>query len=352
MSENFNPLMDFARKFECSVKLPSNGCWYNDDIAFNAIGEVNIKPMLPLDEMMIVNPETLISGDAIIKTIESCCPDVKNPSQLYYPDVNVLLLGIKKASYGDEFKQSAICPNCWNKKEVVEEKEFIKLLKEEQEKKKNSGLIEEITPDEYDFLQKKASDNTKHVIKEMEETNEICLEPQEHVYSIDRILGNMTFLPKNPFVEIDSGLKIYVSPYKCIDKIKISVKTIKNQKLYQNIMDTDDGLKDGDEQKIKILLDKVNNFCNEVSDDTIDLITNSVIKIVLPDETFVDNKEYIKEFLSNVSSKTIKMISEKIDELNRCGLQDTLPMECRCCGHKWDDVFHGFNQSDFFGLGS
>jgi hypothetical protein len=27
-------------------------------------------------------------------------------------------------------------------------------------------------------------------------------------------------------------------------------------------------------------------------------------------------------------------------------------MECGCCGHKWDEPFYGFNQSDFFGIGS
>ena len=76
---NVNPLMDFARKTECSVKLPSQGLWYDDDaITFNAIGEVDIMPMLPNDEMKVVNPETLISGDSIISLIRSCCPGIKN----------------------------------------------------------------------------------------------------------------------------------------------------------------------------------------------------------------------------------------------------------------------------------
>ena len=118
---NVNPLMDFARKTECSVKLPSQGLWYDEDaIEFNAIGEVDIMPMLPNDEMKIVNPETLISGDAIISVIKSCCPGIKKPEELYYPDVNVLLLGIKKATYGDELIQNSVCPKCWEKKVGVE----------------------------------------------------------------------------------------------------------------------------------------------------------------------------------------------------------------------------------------
>lgn len=352
MLENHNPLMDFARKIECSVKLPTNGCWYDDDITFNSIGEVNIKPMLPVDEMMVVNPETLISGDAIIKVIESCCPDINGAKKLYYPDVNVLLLGIKKASYGDELKQSATCPKCYNVKTKLEENELIQLLKDKQDHKEQSGQDDYITAEEYTSLEEKAKEKIAPIIKEMEDNKKICLTPQEYTYSIDSIMSNMTFLPKDPYIELENGLKIYVSPYKCIDKIKISVKTIKNKNLYKSIITTNDGLEDGDEAKIKLLLDRVGNFYNEVSNDTIELLTNSIIKIKLPDGTFVENKEYIGQFLKNVTGKVIKQISDEVDKLNKCGIQDTLPMECGCCGHKWDEPFYGFNQSDFFGIGS
>ena len=109
MTQDFNPLMDFARKIECSVKIPTNGNWYNDDVLeFNAINEVDIQPMLPVDELNIVNPELLISGKALLDVIKSCCPSVKKVEELFYPDVNSLLLGIKKATYGKEHTQEYI----------------------------------------------------------------------------------------------------------------------------------------------------------------------------------------------------------------------------------------------------
>ncbi len=174
MTQNFNPLMDFARKVECSVKLPSNGGWYDDDVVtFNAINEIDIKPMLPNDEMAIVNPETLISGDTIIQIIKSCCPSVHKPEELYYPDVNTILLGIKKATYGDELSQQYICPLCWSKKNDVVMKEFIRLVKE-----KYGDEEVELSKEETTEFEKLADENTKGLITEMERRNEICITPQ------------------------------------------------------------------------------------------------------------------------------------------------------------------------------
>lgn len=160
-----NPLMDFARKVECSVKIPSQGLMYDEDmIEFNAIGEVDIMPMLPNDELSIVNPESLISGDAIIGLIKSCCPSIKRPEELYYPDVNSLLLGIRKATYGSELIQSGVCPECWKKKIDIEEKELERIAKER-------GLNpEDVSEEEGKELYEEAKKNVETIITQKEKT--------------------------------------------------------------------------------------------------------------------------------------------------------------------------------------
>ena len=221
-----NPLMDFARKVECSVKIPSQGLLYDEDtIEFNAIGEVDIMPMLPNDELSIVNPESLISGDAIIGLIKSCCPGVKRPEDLYYPDVNVILLGIRKATYGDELIQTGVCPECWKKKLEIEEKEMDRISKE---KKFNP---EDLTEDEAKELYNEASKNVAEKISEMEKNNEIHITPVEFKYNIDDILSKITLIPKETFIETKDGLKIYLTPYKCKDKILFSQRSINEQKV-------------------------------------------------------------------------------------------------------------------------
>ena len=93
-----NPLMQFARRPELSVKLPSNGNWYEEGfIDYTMSGEVEVYPMLPKDELALMNPDGLLSGQSNVSLIKSCVPAVKNPEKLLYPDLNVLLLAILKA---------------------------------------------------------------------------------------------------------------------------------------------------------------------------------------------------------------------------------------------------------------
>lgn len=348
---NVNPLMDFARKTECSVKLPSQGLWYDDDaIEFNAIGEVDIMPMLPNDEMKIVNPESLISGDAIIGIIKSCCPSIKRPEELYYPDVNVLLLGIRKATYGDEISQQYICPMCWSKKSDIEIAEYERLIKEKS--------LEKAVLDRYDaeIIKKEAEKVSTPIIADLEKKEKILITPQEIKLSIDAILARMSNLPANPYIQAKNGLKIYVSPYKCADKIKFTAQQIKYQKItkFYEKEGKDIELTD-DKQLTSEYLDKIDKMLDmyaDVSSSLVDIIAMSIRKIELPNGEIVDNKQFIYEYIKNCEVELVNQLKDKIDELNTCGVQQTIPCECPCCGHKWDEKFYGFNQSDFFGIGS
>ena len=195
MQVKTNPLMDFARKVECSVKLPSQGIWYDEDvIEFNQIGEVDVKPMLPNDEMAMANPETLISGESILKIITSCCEGVKKPEELYYPDVNALLLAIRKATYGDTIEQEYICPQCWSKKTDIENAEYLRLTKE-----KYSG--KELTEEDGKEIKEEANKITRPIIAQMEKEGKLLITPQKIIVNIDNMLNSMTLMPENSIHE-------------------------------------------------------------------------------------------------------------------------------------------------------
>ena len=348
---NVNPLMDYARKTECSVKIPSQGLWYDDDnIEFNAIGEVNIMPMLPNDEIIIVNPESLISGDAIISLIKSCCPGIKRPEELYYPDVNTLLLGIRKATYGDELEQEYICPMCWSKKNDIETKEAARLIKE------RGADGHTLTVEEGKEIRKEAENNVASKITQMEKNNEILITPQTIKLNIDDVLNAITFLPTKPFVESKNGLKIYIAPYKCIDKIKFTTQQIKYQKITRFYENENNITNITDESQLTPeLLEKINKIGSMYTDlagTALDIIAASILKIELPNGEIVDNKNYIYEYIKNCDVDLINKLREKIEELNQCGIRQTIPCKCECCGHEWEEKFYGFNQSDFFGISS
>ena len=82
------------------------------------------------------------------------------------------------------------------------------------------------------------------------------------------------------------------------------------------------------------------------------LITSCISKIKLPDDTFVSDSQMIYEYVSNTKTSLIMKLHQKIKEMNDVGLPTTLSYRCSCCGHEWEDKFYGYNQVDFFGIGS
>ncbi len=112
MSEE-NVLKQFMRTEKIFVKIPSDGKFYDEDVAtFTSNNEIGVMPMTATDELALTNPDALLNGEGIKKVIESCCPLVKNAKKLFSPDVDILLLGIRHASYGDEMKFQVNCPEC------------------------------------------------------------------------------------------------------------------------------------------------------------------------------------------------------------------------------------------------
>ena len=340
MSENINPLLDFARVVECSVKLPSNGSWYDDDnITFNSIGEVDIKAMLPRDELLMSNPETLISGETIIQVIRSCCPGIKRPEDLYYPDVNSLLLGIHKATYGDTIKVSGICPKCSGKRLD----DYSKLLNE----KMNNNDDEK----KYDAISDECIKEITEKYSELEKENKVNLSYQEHTYNIDHLLSQMTFLPSEKIYESGNGLKIYLTPYMCKDKTLFMLKNNHTKKVLEkmrtkmfDVMNKEDGYIEN--------VDELNKSYVDLSNETTELIASGIKKIEISNGMVVTNKEHIREFIMNTSVDVIKDLNNIIEELTSTGVQKTVPMKCSCCEHEWNELFHKYNPSDFFGISS
>lgn len=107
-----NPLLNhYRRSSSISLQLPSGG-FYGGDIDFNMNKEVEIFPLSAKNEIYINNPEHLLSGEACSYSISECCPNVKDIANLPYMDMEVICLGIKKASYGGELKMPYRCPHC------------------------------------------------------------------------------------------------------------------------------------------------------------------------------------------------------------------------------------------------
>lgn len=108
-----SPLSQYYRAPGGTVELPTKGKFTNQTVLkLDADGSVQIYPMGAKDELIINNPDHLLSGSAIKQIIHSCCPNVVDAGKLSVIDADVIVLAIKKATYGQSMDITASCPQC------------------------------------------------------------------------------------------------------------------------------------------------------------------------------------------------------------------------------------------------
>jgi hypothetical protein len=110
-----NPLQQYFRQPAIYVQLPSKGKFYPPgaiDLPVN--NELPVFPMTALDEITQRTADALFNGQATIKTIESCVPNIKDAWSIPSIDMDTLLIAIRIASYGHELEFESSCPSCSN----------------------------------------------------------------------------------------------------------------------------------------------------------------------------------------------------------------------------------------------
>src|ERR1700722_9761403 len=70
------------------ITPPSRGKFLTD-LEMTMSGEIPIYPMKASDEMLLKNPDSLMSGLALEGLFASCIPAIKNPREISLPDIDV-----------------------------------------------------------------------------------------------------------------------------------------------------------------------------------------------------------------------------------------------------------------------
>jgi len=154
MSNKHNPLSAYFRAPKLYTPIPSAGKFYTPDIVeMPETGELPVFPMTARDEMIMKNPDALLNGEAVSEVVKSCVPNVKNVKRMMSSDVDVLLVAIQGATYGDEIDIKATCPKCNQEQEVVASVEAAiqsMAVLEKSYQVEHQGLVVEIRPFTYD----------------------------------------------------------------------------------------------------------------------------------------------------------------------------------------------------------
>jgi hypothetical protein len=108
----------YFRKEELKIALPSKGQFYPPGtLNLDANGEVGVLPMTATDELTMKIPDALLSGESTVKVIESCVPAITNAWLMPAVDVDVILIAIRIATYGEKMGVTSTVPNTGTKQD-------------------------------------------------------------------------------------------------------------------------------------------------------------------------------------------------------------------------------------------
>jgi len=114
-----NPLAKYFRIPGVHVKLPTNGVFMPPGtIMMTPGGDIPVYPMAAKDELLLKSPDALMSGYALEKLLQSCVPAIMAPRMVATQDLDVLLLAIRAATYGEIMNLDAACPKCASVNEI------------------------------------------------------------------------------------------------------------------------------------------------------------------------------------------------------------------------------------------
>jgi len=107
-----NPLKQHLRQPKIYITLPSKGQWWPEgSLDYPENGEIPVYAMTARDEITFKTPDALLNGQATVNVIQSCVPNVKDAWQVPSIDLDVILVAIRMASYGDSIDMTANIPN-------------------------------------------------------------------------------------------------------------------------------------------------------------------------------------------------------------------------------------------------
>jgi len=97
-----NPLASYMRQPKIYIKLPSQGnYWPAKSINMPENGEIPVYSMTAKDELIFKTPDALLNGQSIVDVIQSCMPDIKDAWQVPSIDLDMILIAIRLATYGE-----------------------------------------------------------------------------------------------------------------------------------------------------------------------------------------------------------------------------------------------------------
>lgn len=108
-----NPLSKYMRQPTIYIELPSKGeYWKEGSLERTENDQYPVYPMSTRDELILNTPDALMNGQGVVDVFQSCIPNIKNGWDMPILDVDLCLIAIRVASYGEMMEYNSTCPSC------------------------------------------------------------------------------------------------------------------------------------------------------------------------------------------------------------------------------------------------
>jgi hypothetical protein len=85
------------------IRFPSNGdYWPPGSLDVSETGEYPVYSMTAKDELMLKVPDAVMNGQAVVEVLQHCIPNIKNAWMTPSIDLDIILIAIRLATYGEK----------------------------------------------------------------------------------------------------------------------------------------------------------------------------------------------------------------------------------------------------------
>lgn len=183
---------------------------------------------------------------------------------------------------------------------------------------------------------------------DIEATCPECSHADEVTINIEVYLETVEVLEDTYSVKVDQGLTVYIKPYTFKDSQMAALAAFKETSELNNLINSEaDDLS---------RLATFNKSFQAMADLNMQILSNSVMKVVIPssdgvDEIEVTEADHIEEWVRGISKSQADIIIDELNVINELGIKRGANVVCTQCKNEYESKLE-FNPASFFDTGS
>jgi hypothetical protein len=268
MSEN--PLLNYRIQPGTFVRLPSGGKFYDHPPQLTVDGEIEVKPMNAVDELHFMNPDSLLNNEALFQVIRNCVPGIPEVREILKPDMDVIILGLRIATYGENLEVTGRCRKC----------------------KKEDTYMANLT----------------------------------NILATTKMISDDTAITLN-------DLTVNIKPFSVASQQQLTENMVQLRRTTNDLARRLKG-NETDDQIIEKLKSEMNEMVEANARGLFAVAAASIVSVEMPNGVVITEPAYIHEWLDSLRAPDYKVIRDAVKRLSEEAVSRKMNFTCTHCEHK------------------